>query len=165
MLERITFNSASSESVVMVSSLSVEVPFRGGCACGDIRYECSDGPVAMFNCHCKDCQRVSGGTFSTVALIKENSLKLIRGKPKYHRSIGAVGRWTDRGFCVECGTHLFAKGEVAPGYLTIKPGSLDDASWFRPTIDSWTSCVQEWLILDPKLQKAHKNPNVLRKTT
>jgi hypothetical protein len=62
----------------------------------------------MFNCHCRDCQRASGGAFVTV--------------------------WTDRGFCPECGTPLFAKGEVAPGYISIKPGSLHDASWFKPTI-------------------------------
>src|SRR5215510_2367775 len=110
--------------------MPVKVPFYGGCACGQVRYECTAAPFAMFNCHCRDCQRASGGAFVTVALFTEPSLHLLKGQPKYHRIIGEAGRWTDRGFCANCGTPLFAKGEVAPGYITIKPGSLDDPSWY-----------------------------------
>lgn len=112
---------------------------KGGCSCGSIRYECSEPPLAMFNCHCRDCQRASGGTFVTVAVFHEHALHIQEGRPTYHRVFGEAGRWTDRGFCAECGTPLFAKGEVGPGYVTIKPGSLDDASWFKPSLDTWAS--------------------------
>jgi hypothetical protein len=117
----------------------------------------------MFNCHCRDCQRASGGAFVTVALVRESSLRVATGQAKYHCVIGEGGRWTDRGFCAECGTPLFAKGERAPGYITIKPGSLDDASWFRPTIDTWAPRAPAWLPLDPALPKADKTPNLRRR--
>jgi hypothetical protein len=135
---------------------------QGGCACGAIRYECEGAPLAMFNCHCRDCQRVSGGAFVTVAIFQEPSVRVLRGQVKYHRSIGNGDRWTDRGFCPACGTPLFAKGEVAPGYVSVKPGSLDNASWFKPTIDTWVPSAPAWLHLDPDLPKADKTPNVLR---
>jgi hypothetical protein len=35
--------------------------FSGGCACGALRYECEMDPVFSWNCHCRDCQRASGG--------------------------------------------------------------------------------------------------------
>jgi hypothetical protein len=140
----------------------VPAPSDGGCACGSIRYRCTEAPVAMFNCHCTDCQRASGGAFVTVALVREAALNIVTGRPTYYRSLSAAGRWTDRGFCSTCGTPLFAKGEVAPGYISIKPGSLDDASWFRPTIDTWAPSAPAWMHMDPALRKAQKTPNVLR---
>src|SRR5215831_13362871 len=143
-------------------SSSIVIPYRGGCACGAIRYECSEAPLAMFNCHCKDCQRASGGAFVTVALVRETALNIVVGRPKYHRVIGESGRWTDRGFCSDCGTPLFATGEVAPGYISIKPGSLDDASWFSPTIDTWAPSAPTWLHLNPDILKANKTPNILK---
>ena len=123
-----------------------------------MRYECAQAPVMMFNCHCTDCQRVSGGTFVAVAVVHESALRLSSGEAKYHRVIGESGRWADRGFCAICGTPLFARVELAPGYLSIKPGSLDDRSWFRPTIDTWVPSAPKWLHLDPTLKKANKAP-------
>lgn len=145
-----------------MSASQIKVPFHGGCACGSLRYECDMAPVAMFNCHCRDCQRASGGTFVSVALVQDSAVRLLKGSPKYHRVIGESGRWTDRGFCADCGTPLFAKGEVAPGYLSIKPGSFDDSSWFKPTIDTWAPHAPTWLHLDPDLPKTAQTPNVIR---
>jgi hypothetical protein len=136
--------------------------FTGGCACGAIRYEGGEEPLAMFNCHCTDCQRVSGGTFVAVAVVREDSLKLTRGEAKFHRTISASGRWIDRGFCAACGTPLFAKAEVAPGYISIRPGSLDDPTWFKPTVDTWAPHAPAWLAMDPDLPKTPKTANLLR---
>jgi hypothetical protein len=140
----------------------LKLPFHGGCACGSIRYECDEAPLAMFNCHCRDCQRASGGAFVTVALVNESALQLLQGTPKYYREVGEAGRWTDRGFCAECGTPLFAKGEIAPSYISIKPGSMDDPSWFKPTIDTWAPSAPAWLHLNPEIPKSNKTPNVIR---
>jgi hypothetical protein len=38
--------------------------FTGGCACGAIRYEVSAEPIVMFNCHCRDCQKTTGGPYT-----------------------------------------------------------------------------------------------------
>jgi hypothetical protein len=138
------------------------IPYEGGCACAAIRYECTEAPVAMFNCHCADCQRASGGAFVTVALLPERAVKILCGRPSFYRSIGEAGRWTDRGFCSKCGTPLFARGEVAPGYISVKPGSLDDGSWFKPTNDTWAPSAPAWLHMDVRLPKAEKTPNVIR---
>ncbi len=39
----------------------MKIPFTGGCACRAILYECTAEPLEMFRCHCRDCQRASGG--------------------------------------------------------------------------------------------------------
>lgn len=43
--------------------------FTGGCACGAIRYECQQEPVAMLNCQCQDCQRSSGAPFASGVVV------------------------------------------------------------------------------------------------
>ena len=138
-------------------------PFTGQCACGDIQYTCHEAPLAQFNCHCGQCQTASGGAFVTVALVREKALSINKGEPKYYRSKGDAGRWTDRGFCGNCGTPMFAKGEVGPGYISIKPGTLDDPSWFSPTIDTWATSAPNWLCQNLELAKAQKTPNLLKK--
>ena len=138
-------------------------PFTGQCACGDIQYTCREAPLAQFNCHCRQCQTASGGAFVTVALVHENALSITKGSVKYYRSQGDAGRWTDRGFCINCGTPMFAKGEVGPGYISIKPGTMHDPSWFAPTIDTWASTAPNWLCQNADLPKADKTPNVLKK--
>jgi len=116
----------------------------------------------MFNCHCGQCQTASGGAFVTVALVNESALSIEIGQPKYFRTTGDSGRWTDRAFCQYCGTPMFAKGEVGPGFISIKPGTLDDKSWFNPTVDTWAFSAPAWLCQNPELPKAKKVPNLLK---
>ncbi len=141
--------------------MNTKMPFSGSCACGDIQYQCGSEPLAMFNCHCGQCQLASGGTFVSAALVKESALEFTSGEVKYFRSVGDAGRWTDRGFCENCGTPMFAKGQIAPGLISIKPGTLHDKTLFKPSIDTWASSAPAWLHLAADIPKADKTPNLL----
>jgi hypothetical protein len=37
---------------------------EGGCACGTTRYKLTAAPLIVHACHCRDCQRLSGGAFA-----------------------------------------------------------------------------------------------------
>src|SRR5439155_7686682 len=37
---------------------------EGGCACGAVRYRLTAEPLIVHACHCRDCQRLSGGAFA-----------------------------------------------------------------------------------------------------
>jgi hypothetical protein len=39
---------------------------------------------------------------------------------------------------------------------------MDDASWFRPTLDTWAGHAPAWLALDPALPKTPKTPDIIR---
>ena len=53
---------------------------KGGCQCGAIRYESEGRPIALYICHCRECQKQSASTFGisldvnalTFVLLKEN---------------------------------------------------------------------------------------------
>src|SRR5215813_8444896 len=56
----------------------------GGCACGAIRYEVTAEPIVMFNCHCRDCQKTTGGGYTPVCYAPANGFKITKGTPKYY---------------------------------------------------------------------------------
>lgn len=131
--------------------------FTGGCLCGAVRYECSAAPVMTANCHCRDCQRATGGAYASVFFVPRNAIK-ITGEVKYYDVKGESGKILSRGFCPTCGSRLFGKPEVLPELMGIMAGSLDDPSGHKPAIDIYTDSAQPWDYLNPELPKYPKGP-------
>jgi hypothetical protein len=130
--------------------------FTGGCVCGAIRYECSAEPIAMFNCHCRDCQRVTGSAFSPVVYLPAKDFKITKGTPHYYSTSSEMGGENKRGYCAECGSRLF--GGATDEGQGVLASSLDDPSWFKPQMDIWTSDAQPWDHLDSSLPQFEKYP-------
>ena len=42
----------------------MELPLKGGCMCGAVRYEITCEPTRVYACHCTDCQRATTSAFS-----------------------------------------------------------------------------------------------------
>jgi hypothetical protein len=133
-------------------------PVFGGCACGAIRYESTAEPIVMLHCHCRDCQRASGGPFTSFVIVPVEAFKLLQGSPRFHASPSEAGGKTRRGFCADCGSPVAVKTDAAPQIVAIRTASLDDPSWFRQQIDVWTSDAEGWDRMDPALPKFEKYP-------
>ena len=133
----------------------MEVPanFSGGCACGSIRYHCSAAPLAMINCHCRDCQRAGGSAYSPTVVIYSANFVLLRGEPRYHEVAADSGSIARRGFCEKCGSPLFASTSARAYVMSVRAGSLDDPKWFRAARDYWTRSAQPWDLLSPDTVK------------
>jgi hypothetical protein len=137
----------------------ITTPFSGGCACGAIRYESTTEPAMMLNCHCRDCQRSSGGAFSSLVIVPTDAFKLLQGSPRFHASPSEAGGQTHRGFCPECGSPIIGKPDAVPHIVAIRTASLDDPSWFNPQVDVWTSDAHPWDQMNPALPKFEKYPS------
>jgi len=135
----------------------VTTPFGGGCACGKIRYTCTTAPIAMMNCHCRDCQRATGGAFTSAVLVRAASFELT-GSPRAHTVTAESGNEVARSFCADCGTPLYSALASNPSVIIIKVGSLDDATWFRPSVDLWTRSAQPWVAMDAGTTKVETQP-------
>ena len=134
----------------------MEAKFTGGCLCGTVRYECSAEPIAMGNCHCRDCQRATGSAYAAGLLVPQSAVK-ITGDVKYYEVTGDSGTVVGRGFCSKCGSRLFSK-PPNPEFMGIMAGSLDDPSYFQPTVDMYTDSAQPWDYMNPGLPKYAKMP-------
>jgi hypothetical protein len=136
--------------------MSVPSTFSGGCLCGAVRYECSAAPVAMVNCHCRDCQRAGGGGYSPTVVVSRAAFRVVRGEPRLHETAAESGNTARRAFCPECGAPLYASSSARPDFIGIKAGSLDDPSWFRAAADVWAGSAQPWDHMDPSTPKLAK---------
>jgi hypothetical protein len=100
---------------------------EGGCYCGAVRYRAEGDPAFKGQCHCRECQYISGGHPNAVMAMPESGFKYTKGKPKGFRRSDLENPVT-REFCAECGTHLLAKSPAVPGALLLKVGTFDDPS-------------------------------------
>src|SRR5215467_5167975 len=107
--------------------------FSGGCGCGAIRFVCSAEPLAIFNCHCRDCQKASGAPFIS-AMAVPSAAVTITGQPKYHSVHTDSGNTMNRGFCADCGSRLFARISGRANAIGIHLTSLDDPNRYHPTM-------------------------------
>lgn len=102
---------------------------EGGCYCGAVRYAAEGESLLKAQCHCRECQYISGGSPNMFMLMPREGFDYIKGAPKqFARS--DLEQPVTREFCAECGTHLTTR---RPGLAAVilKVGTLDDPSVFR----------------------------------
>ncbi|PKS12475.1 hypothetical protein jhhlp_000681 [Lomentospora prolificans] len=98
----------------------------GSCMCGAIKYESSSDPAVTALCHCVDCQKWTGGAFTSNAVVPEDSFKVVQGNPAHYDVTGASGKNNRHFFCSTCGSSLYTKLDVMEGMVVIKAGGLDN---------------------------------------
>jgi hypothetical protein len=102
---------------------------EGGCYCGSIRYQAEGDTLFKGQCHCRECQYISGGSPVLVMVMPEAGFSWTSGSPKgFARS--DIEKPVTREFCPECGTHLTTRAPGMPGAVMLKVGTLDDPSVF-----------------------------------
>jgi hypothetical protein len=119
-------------------------PKSGGCLCGAVRYEVTAEPVFQFACHCRACQRASGGSPTLGVVVPKAALTITQGEPRVYWSAGESGAKVGRAFCGACGGALFSDLEARPDIAVVKVGSLDDPSAFAVQADMWMAAAQPW---------------------
>ncbi len=93
----------------------------GGCQCGAVRYALYVAPQNAHVCHCRMCQRATGGLFAALAGAPKADFAWTKGEP----GLFASSNLATRAYCRDCGTPLsFSYNRLdARFYVTI--GSLD----------------------------------------
>lgn len=102
---------------------------EGGCYCKAVRYKIDGDAVFNAQCHCRECQYISGGSPNVVVGIPAPSLTYTKGAPKQFTRSDLEGAVT-REFCAECGTHILTRAPKFAGVAIVKLGTLDDPAAF-----------------------------------
>ena len=130
---------------------------EGGCYCGDIRYEAKGEVQASIQCHCRECQYITGGNPNVIMILPIDGFKFVRGKPQeFKRS--DLEKAVTRLFCGECGTAIGTKSPTRPESIILKVGTFDDPSIFDPEIAIFTSDKQEFHHIGNNLKCFDKRP-------
>ena len=127
--------------------------FTGGCACGAVRYTCSGAPKLSLNCHCRDCQRLSGSAYLAAVIVDRTMFHFTQGIPTYYAVTAANGMTKRQGFCARCGAPVVVMLDERPHIIAIAVGSLDDPEMYRPLADMWVASAQPWDYMDPAVLK------------
>lgn len=113
----------------------------GGCQCGRVRYEVELVSDDAYWCHCRMCQKATGGTAAAFVQAEQGKVRWL-SEPDWYQS-SAIAH---RPFCSQCGTPLgfgFLDGE---GGFDLTVGSFDDPAGFRPVLHAGAESLHEaWL--------------------
>lgn len=116
------------------------LPWEGGCRCGQVRLKVSAKPLVTMACHCTGCQRMSASAFSLSAAIPSEGFSVTQGEP----AIGGLHGASRHYFCPHCMSWMFTRPEGLDWFVNVRPTMLDDLSWFVPFIETWTSEKLPW---------------------
>ena len=115
----------------------------GGCACGAVRYE-ARGPVAFaFNCHCRKCQRATGGGHASAFAVDRANITLT-GEVRQFAQPSDSGAMTHAGFCPACGSPILSRTERFPDRVYLYAATLDDPARFAPQFAVFADAAQPW---------------------
>jgi hypothetical protein len=132
--------------------------FKGGCLCGAIRYEVSGEPVDMRNCHCDDCRRATGASFSTNIFVKLEDLAVITGTTSTFQHRADSGNTMTKEFCSTCGSQLFNHSSGRPTVRVVRVGSIDDAWFVRPRANLYCSKALPFTHLAEGVERFERMP-------
>ena len=120
---------------------------EGGCLCGAIRFQVTGSPRRVTVCHCKWCQRRTGGALGIHAWFDANNVEMPDdGLSIYeHRSDETNGLLTLH-FCKRCATTLALTLGKAPNTYLILAGTLDDPNSFKVDVHVWTRSAPKWMV-------------------
>lgn len=93
----------------------------GGCQCGTVRFRATQLLDNPHVCHCRMCQKATGGFFAALVGVPKSALTWTSGAPAVFESSAGI----ERGFCRDCGTPLFYHN-CAGGHVSLAIGAFDD---------------------------------------
>jgi hypothetical protein len=127
---------------------------KGGCFCGQARYEITGTPFHETTCHCAICRGTTGAAAVAWLSLERSQFRFTSGAPTRFKST----RRGTRTFCQQCGTQLTFETEDLPSEIDVTICSLDDPDGVRPKDETWISSKLSWVVLDDRLPRYRGGP-------
>ena len=131
---------------------------EGRCYCGALHYELEGEPLAKMECHCRECQYISGGGPNFTMAMPEAGFRYSSGEPSsFTRS--DLETPVTREFCGTCGTHMLTRSPRLPGVVLLKVGTLKDPALFeKPQAAIFTCDMQPFHTIAEGVPAFEKRP-------
>jgi hypothetical protein len=112
----------------------------GGCQCGAVRYRLTAEPTGVNVCHCRMCQKASGGPFMAFGGVRVSEFAITSGTIATFSSSDIA----ERGFCARCGTPLTYQ-DFGSDRVSVTLGSLDHPGAAEPQTQLGAESKVRWL--------------------
>ena len=122
--------------------------FLGRCTCGEVKYRMTSKPLFVHCCHCRWCQRESGGAFAINAMIEADRVALLEGAPEAILVPTPSGGGQKVFRCPSCRVSLWSN-YLRAGELVrfVRVGTLEEPDRLPPDIHIHTVSKQPWITL------------------
>ena len=129
----------------------------GGCYCGSLRYEANGDVEASIQCHCRECQYITGGNPNVIMIMPLSGFEFVKGIPKTFKRKD-IEKAVTRLFCENCGTGIGTRNPNRPNSIILKVGTFDDPSIFKPDIAIFTIDKQKFHHIEDGLKSFERRP-------
>jgi hypothetical protein len=119
-----------------------DLPWEGGCRCGQVRFRVSKPPMLTMACHCTGCQRMTSSAYSLSAAFPADGFGVIRGEPVIG---GLHGAESHHYFCPHCMSWIFTRNEGLEWFVNVRATLFDETAWFEPYLETWLSEKLSWV--------------------
>lgn len=116
---------------------------NGECLCGAVKFEVEDDFKAFYQCHCRQCQQLTGSAFASNLFTRPDNIGWLEGADKIASFVHPT-RDFSKAFCADCGSALpfVTKSGAA---LIVPAGCLNDPPTAIPQANIFTSEEAHWL--------------------
>jgi hypothetical protein len=120
----------------------------GGCTCRQLRYRLTRAPLIVHCCHCRWCQRESGGAFALNALLESSCLELTAGRPQFVPTPSNSGKGQKVARCPACQVAVWSHyGGLGDIMSFVRVGTLDEPDRLAPDVHIYTESKQPWVLI------------------
>ena len=114
------------------------------CVCGHLTAVCGGAPRRVSLCHCRACQRRSGGPFGIAAFFGAAAVRIGGEACRYTRRSDA-GHEVRFHFCGNCGSTVYWEAERLPGLIAIAVGAFGDPGFPAPEQEVHEGTRHAWV--------------------
>lgn len=121
-------------------------PLMGGCSCGRLRYRLSDTPLIVHACHCRICQRLTGGSNAVNAVIEAAMIERLTGELEETEALTPSGYGQTISRCSVCKVALWSEYKVmtaktGAALRFVRAGTLDDPARIPPDVHIYSETM------------------------
>lgn len=129
-----------------MSTVNLNLPLRGGCQCGAVRFTLKAAPVVFYLCHCSDCQKQSSSVYGQSVKVRAEDVEIEGELALFHPvADSGVVKWCE--FCPKCGTRMIHGRKPGAETFNLKGGTFDDVSWLVPAGHIWVRSKQPFVAI------------------
>ena len=120
---------------------------RARCSCGALAVDTRAEAQFVIACHCRSCQRRSGGAFGAGAYFDRAAAEVFGDPREYCRTPEAGGTFRSF-FCLTCGTSVFWTIDDHPGLIGVALGTFETPLTGVAVHSLYERTKLDWILLD-----------------
>jgi hypothetical protein len=118
---------------------------EGTCLCGGVRFEVTEPFVAVSQCHCASCKKLSGGAGTVSGRVRTGAIRVLEGRELLRTFQPSEG--SAKTFCSTCGSNLFGGGWPDSELSAVRLSALSTYFDRRPEAHIFVRSVAPWEVL------------------